>query len=246
MTFCVLAFPAIFSYDSYIGQLLTYLYFLTLILKAIYDYLKNYLFKIASKLFMDLKKRQKIDIVNFSKLIINLLFCLGILVLTLTVTIMLQNGNYVISLNYTMFNYIYDALSYSFGYTLATIILVTDIIFILVVCIAIAAAVLVLVGDFIYSNVKDQLVLYRLSHEIRKSSKINSYITSTKEALSKLDLLRTEIAKAKYIQILIDSLYIDEKDIQFIIEQANKNKGDVRDLLFQLAEVWQNSIDKKL
>lgn len=251
--------------SPHIPQQLTYLLKLILAIVIIYISIIEGLLKIINKLKVHYRERNKINLKSITDLSIDLFLYLGSIAFIFTVLAILPDNVHIIDLNYLEilralestflsvltafhhrnYDYLFGIIYSKYNYILASLIVVMDILSILMVLLFGVLSFIGILEYIIFSNIKDQITLYKLSRKIRKYPKIGKYEISTVQALKELNLFRTEIAKTQYIQTLINLLPVDEKNIPLIYDEANKNDGEVRDLLFQLAEIWEDSINNK-
>ncbi len=197
---------------------------------------KTTIFDPINKILTHWKENHKFDLASFKELFTSVFFYVVTIALIITFIAMSSNGN-MINANDLGISYIFETLYSNYNYELATIVTLLDILLVLTIFIQIIRFIYSLLSPFIYYLI-DQLALYKLSKKVKKSA------MSTAEALNGLNLLKTEGARDQYIQILKKDLTI-EGDPQIIIEEATKRKGRVNDSLFQLAEMWEDSIDRK-
>lgn len=83
--------------------------------------------------------------------------------------------------------------------------------------------------------ISDQVSLRKLTTQL-----IEGKISTTSEALNILHSLKKEVTKTQYVRLLFKYFPV-EKDTILLINEANKNEENIRDLLYQLAEHWNNS-----
>ena len=86
--------------------------------------------------------------------------------------------------------------------------------------------------------VSDQGKLAILS--IRSDARPHSAI----EAIHMLPMFKTTIGKAQYIHALLRWLPV-ETDMQVFVEEAVQQDANVRDAIFQLVEIWEDSMSEK-
>ncbi|MCK5267387.1 MAG: NACHT domain-containing protein [Spirochaetes bacterium] len=87
------------------------------------------------------------------------------------------------------------------------------------------------------------LLIFDQSKLIKFSYILDSRPTTAYEAVQILNTLKTDVGKIQFVSLLNKWLPIGT-DPEVIIEEANKQSGVVRDKLYQLAEIWQDSIRK--
>lgn len=68
--------------------------------------------------------------------------------------------------------------------------------------------------------------------------------TTATEAILNLKLLKSDVGKTQYLQSLFKWLPVGTEPYVFI-EEATKHRGAVRDKLYQLAEIWEDSMRRK-
>ena len=124
-----------------------------------------------------------------------------------------------------------------YHFLLATIILFTVLLFTLIMLLMLSFALLIIrdlllgLGQLVY----DQIRLAILS--IRSDARPQSVA----ESVCMLHSFKSEIAKAQYARALLKWLPVGT-DLPVLVEEASQHEGDVRDALFQMIEVWEDSV----
>ncbi|MHB8101220.1 MAG: NACHT domain-containing protein [Methanosarcina sp.] len=205
-----------------------------LVLALVYIYPKNslawisYPVTIISKTVQSRKKILSILIENIKRINLRetLIFLLALtsLALGISSTLLFLNLGYSIQRLYTEYNFIIASLILIFASLSGLLILFT--IFILIY----------MTLQKIYYFISDQIKLKKISNLLN-----NNPITF-KDAIPVLNSFKTNGGKVQYVQQMFDWLP-RETNSKIVIEEAEKNRGDVRDILSKLAESLENSVD---
>ena len=184
--------------------------------------------KIVTELIKFLKEGGK----SFLKLI---LIFLGIILGTVGFVFWFSKAIEIASSqNYSITN-IYSA----HGFILGTAVVVTLLLFGIFILITIIGLLITLAKIIFNSTniLSDQFRLQKLS------LLLDSRPSTATKAIQILHLFKSDMGKAQYIQALFRWLPVGT-DPQVLIEEASKHQGAVCEKLYQLAEIWEDSLQR--